>query len=363
LVTATYNVTVPVPATITTIAGSDTPGAPGTGGPALQAELGYLQSLAVDSSGDLYFADFGGGVVWKLTAATNTVSVAAGTPGIVGTYFGEGGQATKAILGNPSSVALDSAGDLFISDGSNARVYKVAAQTGIITTYAGGSRNYQYPAFGDGGPATQAVLGGPQGITLDSAGNLYIADAGVNRVRKVNATTGIITSVAGATGATALGDGGLATAAMLSPENMAFDASGNLYIVDGFNDRIREVNAKTGIITTVAGTGIDGFGGDGGPATSAPIGPYSIAISASGAIYFSNIDNTIREFVPGSNIATIAGTGYRGFTGDGGPARMAEFCGVAGLALDKTGNLYIADECNNRVRKVTFSKAAAAPAF
>jgi sugar lactone lactonase YvrE len=362
-VKATYNVTAPAPATITTVAGSGTEGLPGSGGPALQAEFDYPYSVATDKAGNLYIADIYEGAVWKLTAATNTVSVAAGTPGTLGYYSGEGGPAAKAIIGYVNSVALDSAGDLFISDSFNYRVYKVAAQTGIITTYAGGGMYEQYPTYGDGGPATQAVLRGPLGITLDSAGNLYIADAGADRVRKVNAATGIISSVAGATGATALGDGGPATAATLSPENMAFDASGNLYIVDRKNERIREVNAKTGIISTVAGTGIFGFGGDGGPANGVPIGPFSIAIDASGAIYFSNVDNTIRKFVPGGDISTVAGTGYWGFAGDGGPARMAEICGAAALGFDKAGNLYIADGCNFRVRKVSFSKADAEPAF
>ncbi len=357
-VTATYNVTAAAPATIATVAGSGTEGLPGAGGPALQAELGYLYSVAADSAGNLYIADPDEGVVWKLTAATQTVSVAAGTLGLFGRYTGEGGPAAKAILGNPEFVALNSAGDLFISDWRNQLVYKVAAQTGIITRYAGGGTSYQYPTFGDGGAATLAVLEDPGGIALDSAGNLYIADSGVSRVRKVDAMTGIISTVAGATGATVLGDGGLATAAMLNPGNLAFDASSNLYIVDRSSERIRKVDSKSRIISTVAGTGIFGFGGDGGPATSAPIGPFGIAIDASGAIYFSNVDNTIRKFVPGGAISTISGTGYWGFAGDGGPARMAEICGAAGLGFDKAGSLYIADGCNYRVRKVSFVKAA-----
>jgi len=356
---ASYKVTAPVTATITTVAGSGIYANPGMGGPALKAEFGYPCGIAADSAGNLYIADPNDGVVWKLTAATQTVSVVAGTPGTTGAYSGEGGPATKAILGSPGFVASDPSGNLFISDGGTSRVYKVTAKTGIITTYAGGGQSYDYPVFGDGGSATAAILNNPEGIALDKSGNLYIADLGVGRIRLVHAATGIITSVAGNSSATTLGDGGLATAAMLSgPVNVALDGSGNLLIVETGDARIREVNAETKIITTVAGMGIYGYSGDGGPATEAAIGPYGIAIDAAGAIYFSNADSAIREFVPGGAISTIAGTGYWGFAGDGGPARMAEFCNPAGLAFDKAGSLYIADACNYRVRKVSFTKGA-----
>jgi sugar lactone lactonase YvrE len=364
MVTASYNVTAPAPATITTIAGSGVEGSPGTGGPALKAEFGYLYGVAADSSGNLYIADPYDGAVWKLTAATQKVSDVAGTPGVVGHYVGEGGPATKAILGEPDFVALDAAGNLFISDSENLRVYKVSAKSGIISTYAGGGQNYTYPTFGDGGLATDAVLEEPLGIAFDKSGNLYIADSGIGRIRRVNGVTGSITSVAGKTDATSLGDGALATAAMLVyPVNVTLDGSGNLYIVDEGNSRIRAVAAKTGIIGTVAGKGIYGFTGDGGKATNASIGPLGIAVDAAGTVYFGNVDDTVRMFVPGGEISTLAGTGYAGFVGNGGPARMAELCGVAGLGLDRAGNLYIADGCNYRVRKVTFPKAASAPAF
>jgi hypothetical protein len=364
VVTATYNVTAPAPATITTVAGSGVFGSPGTGGPALKSDFGYLYGVAADSTGNLYIADPNNGVVWKLTAATQTVSVVAGTLGTPGFYSGEGGPATKAILGEPEWVAVDAAGNLFISDFENERVFKVLAKTGIISTYAGGGEPRMYPTYGDGGLATEAFLQEPMGIAFDKSGNLYIADSGISRIRRVDAATGIITSVAGETDATSLGDGGPATAAMLNyPSDVALDGSGNLYIVDEDNARIRAVAAKTGIITTVAGRGIYGSGGDGGPATNAMIGPWGIAVDATGAVYFGNVDNTVRRFVPGGDISTIAGSGYFGFAGDGGPARMAELCGAAGLGLDKEGNLYIGDGCNYRVRKVSFSKAAAEPAF
>ena len=363
---AAYKVTAPAAATIATVAGSGMDGFSAAGTPALQAKFGYLNGVAADGADNLYMADPNNGVVWKVVAATKTIEVAAGTPGMISYQFsGAGRPATEAVLGWPEFVALDGAGNLFISDLQTRMVYKVTAKTGIITVYAGSNGYNSFPVDGDGGQATVANLGDPQGIAVDKAGNLYIADAGVGRIRRVDATTGIITSVAGKTNATALGDGGPATAAMLAyPQGVALDGAGNMFIVDRENNaRIREVAAKTGIITTVAGNGIYGFGGDGGLATKASIGPYGIAIDAAGAVYFSNGDNTVRKFQPGGTIDTIAGTGYWGFSGDGGAARVAEVCGVGGLAFDKAGSLYLADECNLRVRKVSFVKAANLPLF
>jgi sugar lactone lactonase YvrE len=367
-VSATYNVSAPAAAIITTVAGSGTFTVPGSGGPALSASFGYLYDVKSDSAGNLYFADPENGVVWKLTASTKTVSVFAGTPGITASYFhSEGAPAIGAILDEPEFVAVDSAGNVFISDLGSGRVYKVTAKTGIITTYAGGGPNASLPTLGDGGLATDADLFETLGIAFDKSDNLYIADAGVGRIRQVKKATGIITSVAGATSetsATALGDGGPATKALLNyPVGIALDNSGNLYIVDRGNARIRKVTASGGIISTVAGTGVLGFSSEGVPATSASIGPWGIAVNAAGTIYFSNVDNTVREFVPGGKISTIAGTGYYGFAGDRGPARMGELCGVAGLGLDKVGSLYIADGCNDRVRKVSFSETADASVF
>jgi len=355
-VKATYNVTASAPATVNTVAGSGIYSSPGSGGPALKAGFGDINDVTSDAAGNLFIADPNNAVVWRLSAATKTVSAYAGIPGTHGFFNGSGGGLAKeAILDQPEFVAVDPAGNLFISDGASGKVLKVSAKTGIISTYSGGGSSGGYPTFGDGGPATSAYLAQAAGIAFDKAGNLYVADQGLGRIRQVSAATGIINSVAGSATATSLGDGGLATNARLSdPVAVAVDAAGNLYIADRGNARIRMVAAKTQIITTIAGNGIYGSAGDGLAATSASVEPWGVAVNASGTVYITNIHDVVREFVPGGKISTIAGTGYLGFSGDGGPARVAEFCGPAGIHADKTGNLFIADSCNYRIREISF---------
>jgi prepilin-type N-terminal cleavage/methylation domain-containing protein len=259
---------------ITTIAGNGTNSYSGDGGPATSAELYFPQGMALDSAGNLYFADQRNERIRKVTASTGIITTVAGN-GTSG-YSGDGGQATSAELNQPMSVVLDSSGNMYISDDFNARIRKVTAATGIITTVAG---NGMSGHSGDGGPATSAKLNYPEGIALDSAGNIYIADDGNYNVRKVTASTGIITTVAGNRGVGYSGDGGPATSAELVPENVAVDSAGNIYIADQYNQRIRKVAASTGIITTVAGNGRASYSGDGGPATSASMdGPYGIAV-------------------------------------------------------------------------------------
>jgi uncharacterized protein (TIGR03437 family) len=242
-------------------------------------------------------------------------------------------------------------------------------QSGTITTIAGGGNS-----FGDGGPATSAQLGGPSGLAMDSAGNLYIDDTGDNRIRKVS-PGGIITTVAGNGNAGYSGDGGPATAASLNididPEGIAVDAAGNLYIADSLNNRVRRVSSS-GVITTVAGNGfgaldgIGGFSGDGGPATSAELfAPVAVAVDAAGNLFIADLGNMrIRKVTPGGTITTVAGSGCTltvatpncgGFSGDGGPATSATLNRPAALAVDSSGNLYIADNENNRIRKVSAS--------
>ena len=217
-------------------------------------------------------------------------------------------------------MAVDASGNLYIADTGNNRIRKVSA-TGIITTVAGnGSAGYS----GDGGPATSAQLDGPEGVAVDGSGNLYIADTCNNRIRKVSAT-GIITTVAGNGSAGYSGDGGPATSAQLSlPAGVAVDGSGNLYIADSGNNRIRKVSA-TGIITTVAGNGSPGYSGDGGPATSAQLNqPAGVAVDASGNLYIADSSNNrIRKVSATGIITTVAGNGFDGYSGDGGPATSA----------------------------------------
>lgn len=203
-----------------------------------------------------------------------------GVPG----YSGDGGPATSAGLFQPSDAALDAAGNIYIADTYNNRIRKVEAATGMIATIAGnGTQGYS----GDGGPATSAEFCLPSGIVLDAAGNLYIADWCNNRIRKVDALTGIITTFAG--GGVG-GDGGPATnAGIEAPFSPALDSSGNLYFGDLGNDRVRKVDAATGIITTVAGDGIFSYSGDGGPATSAELYfPYGVALDAAGNLYIAD---------------------------------------------------------------------------
>lgn len=363
-VTAPYVITTPPTAVISTVAGNGTYGGSGAGGAATSAELSYPEGVAVDSAGNLYIADIYNEVVWKVTAGTGTIDIAAGQIGAVGFYYdsGDGGLATSAKLYYPSRVAVDSADNLYISDSGNREIRKVDAKTGIISAFAGGPANQNR---GDGGPATSAVLYDPQGMAFDTAGNLYIADESDGRVRMVSGSTGIISTVAGGATNGSILDGVSATSAALSrPYDVAVDGQNNLYIADSGSGRVRIVDAKTGIISTVAGNGSSGQSGDGSLATDAEVNPYGIALDSSGNLYISNWPNTVRK-VPagGGKIVTIAGSSYGRFGGDGGSATTAELSGPMGLAFDKAGSLYIADQYNYRVRKVTFPGPAATPAF
>ena len=264
-------------------------------------------------------------------------------------FSGDGGPATAAMLSQPSDVTLDSLGNLYIADIGNYRIRKITAATGEITTVAGSSTLH----LGDGGPATAAMLLLPGGIALDSVENLYIADG--TRIRKVTRATGIISTVAG-TGAPGFSsDGGPATAAMLHNAGaITFDSAGNLYIADIMENRIRKVTKATGIISTVAGTGIPGFSGDGGPATAAMLyQPTGMAFDSAGNLYIADqINCRIRKVTPDGIISTVAGGGNSGL-GDGWPARGAMLLNPTSVTFDSVGDLYIAD--GTRIRKVTAS--------
>jgi len=359
-VSASYSITSLPASVISTVTGDGRPGFRGFGGPAINANLGLPEAIAFDSGGDFYIADPANSVVWMVAAATGNISVVAGT----GTYGdgGDGGQAIATSLSNPNGVAVDKAGNLYIADTDNNRIRMVAAATGVITTVAGPGLPY---ALGDGGPATSAFVV-PEGIAVDGSGNLYIADGSNNRVRMIAAKTGIISTVAGGGTAGNLGDGGLATAASLSyPDDVKLDSAGNLYISDFYNARIRKVDASTGLISTVAGNGYFGNSGDGGPAISAEVDvTEGVVVDGAGNIYLSNWPDTIRKVDATTGVVTtIAGDGYFSYGGDGGAATMAELNSPQGLALDKAGSLYIADANNHVVRRVSFAGPAAAPVF
>jgi sugar lactone lactonase YvrE len=272
-------------------------------------------------------------------------------------YSGDGGPATSAQLGDPTGVAVDSQGDLFIADPNNEVVREVNTQ-GIITTVAG---NGTYGYSGDGGPATSAQLRSPQGVAVDSQGDLFITDANNNVVREVS-PQGIITTVAGNGTYGYSGDGGPATSAQLNfPYGVAVDSQGDLFIADEFNHAVREVNTQ-GIITTVAGTGTRGYSGDGGPATSAQLnGPHGVAVDSQGHLLIADEGNSaVREVSPQGIITTVAGNGTQGYSGDGGPATSAQLNSPSGVAVDSQGHLFIADEGNSDVREVSAAGVSAA---
>jgi sugar lactone lactonase YvrE len=239
-----------------------------------------------------------------------------------------------------------------IADTNNDRILRVVAETGVITTVAGnGTAGYS----GDGGPAPSASLNSPVGVVVDNNGNLYIADYENYRVRKVAADSGVITTIAGNGTAGYSGDGGVATSAALrSPYGVAVDVSGNVYIADGDNYRIRKVAADSGVITTVAGNGSPGYTGDGGPATIASLEPSRIAVDNNFNLYIADADNNVIRCIAADTgvIMTLAGNGSTGYSGDSGPATNATLNAPYGMALDGSGSLYIADSYNDRVRIV-----------
>jgi sugar lactone lactonase YvrE len=336
---------------ISTLAGTGLQGSSGDGGPANNALLSYPRGLACDAAGDVYIADSDVFRIRKVTP-TGIISTIAGngTPG----YSGDGGLATNAQINRPVGLGFDAAGNLYIADGGNNRIRKVT-QAGIISTLAGNGT----PGFsGDGGLAVSAQLSLPGGLAFDAVGNLYIADQNNNRVRNV-APDGVISTVAGnGIGRYSMysGDGGPATRARLSdsPGGLAFDAARNFYIADTTNHCVRMVTTA-GIISTVAGSGISGFSGDGGSATGAQLSyPSYLAFDASGNLYIADsLNSRIRKMTPAGIISTIAGDGTQGFSGDGGPAAIAQLSNPRGLAFDAAGNLYFADSGNDRVRKIT----------
>jgi sugar lactone lactonase YvrE len=350
---------------ITTVAGSGSGGYSGDGGPATSAALNYPVSVSVDVYGNLFIVDRYNNRI-RLVSANGVITTLAGAPSI----------------SDPRGVAADAAGNVYISDSGNNRIRRMSA--GTISTMAGGGAGFG----GDGGPAISAQLALPIEISMDGHGNLFVADRGNYRIRKIDGS-GVITTVAGRSD-----DGGAATSAQLNfPNAVAADQSGNLFIADTDSQRIRKVTAS-GVVTTVAGTGANGFAGDGGPATSAllsyPAGiavddvgnlfiadtrnnrirkvtpdgviftigtslndPRGLAVDRSGNVFIADTNNQqIRKIDSGGAMSIVAGTGANGFSGDGGPATSAQLSYPVAVAVDGNGNLFIADSSNNRIRMV-----------
>ena len=278
------------------------------------------------------------------------ITTVAGTG--VGGYSGDGGPAIAAQLNSPQSVTVDGTGNLYIADTQNHRIRKVDT-SGVITTVAGtGAGGYS----GDGGSATAAQLDYPHGVTVDGTGNLYIADTHNHRIRKVD-TSGVITTVAGNGVGGYSGDGGAATAAQLnSPQSVTIDDTGNLYIADRNNHRIRKVDIS-GVITTVAGNGAGGYSGDDGSATAAQLNnPFGVTVDGTGNIYIADTQNhRIRKVDTSGVITTVAGNGAGGYSGDDGSATAAQLSYPYGVTVDSAENLNIADTYNHRIRKVDTS--------
>jgi hypothetical protein len=349
--------TTPGSAPILSIAGNGTAGDSGDGSAAVQAQINDSGGIAVDLFGNVYFAEPASNRV-RMIAPSGVISTVAGT-GLSG-YNGDNIPAASAELSVPVGVAVDLAGDLLIADAGNARIRMISVATGQISTVAGtGVAGYG----GDGLASTNAKLNDPTGVAVDSAGNLYIADSGNARVREANAATGVIATIAG-TGTTGYnGDGGLAIQAQLrNPYGITLDRQGNVYVADltglpgvsTTSGRIREVNSVTGIITTVGGNGSPGYNGDSIPAITANLSnPVSIAIDNSGNIYIADAGNDRIRVVSALTgvIATAVGTGAPGYNGDNIAALDANIDNPLGVALDASGNIYIADG-NSRIRMV-----------
>lgn len=358
--------------TMHTCTGTGVAGYSGDGEAATGAQLNNPGGIAIDSLGNVYFADVGNSCIRMVDNGTGIISTIAGN-GTSG-YSGDGGLATAAQLNSPVDVAIDSTDNIYIDDWGNHRIRMVNKVTGIISTVAGnGTPGYS----GDGGAATDAQLMYPCGVTIDSIGNIYIADS-KNRIRMVNKTTGTITTLAGNGTNGYSGDGGAATSAQLkyqeltqlftpSPWGVTIDSSGDLYIADMHNNRIRKVTKASNIITTIAGTGVQFYSGDGGSAVTAQLNnPSDVTFDSEGNIYIVDTSNhCIRKIDKLTGIiTTIAGSGFAGgYSEDGGAAIATRLDSLNSIAVDNSGNIYISDPENNRIRKLSVTSKLTAPAL
>ena len=302
----------------------------------------------MDISGNVYIADAFNGKI-RMVTSTGIITTIAGT-GIWWGDIGDGGAATSATLGSPWGVSVDISGNVYIAAYGNRKI-RMVTSTGIISTIAGtGTAG----SLGDGGAATSAQLEYPTGVSVDISGNVYIADMFSYKIRMVT-STGIITTIAGTGERGDSGDGGAATAARLNQAfGVSVDISGNVYIAEFGNNKIRLVTTSTGIITTFAGTGAYGSAGDGGAATSACLlNPWGVSVDISGNVYIADYWNQkIRMVTSTGIITTIAGTGEWGSSGDDGAATSAQLNSPYGVSVDISGNVYIADYYNGKIRMV-----------
>ncbi len=335
---------------ITTIAGKDTAGYCCDGGPATNAKLYLPESICLDNFGNLYISDGFNCRIRKIVLSTGIISTIAGN-GISG-FSGDSIPAINSQLCIPVGICTDTSGNIYIADASNHRIRKVTILTGIITTIAGTGIA---GSVGDGGLAINARLNLPCGLCFDLASNLYIADYSNNKIRKIDMQSGIITTFAGTGTMGYAGDGSPATGAKLdAPLQVACNSSGDLFICDQWNHAIRKVSASTGTITTITGNGTPGYSGDGLNAAGAILNqPSGIFVDKYNNIFIAEHENAVVRKIDGATniITTIAGVGVKGFSGDGGPPTSAHLW-CTEVRVDTNGTIYIADNDNNRVRMI-----------
>ena len=348
-------VSVFTPATIATVAGNGQWLYTGDGGVATDTSIFLPGGVALDAAGNFYVADSGNNRIRRVDGATGVITTVAGVGSPSSANNGSAG--LVAGVSNPGALLLDGAGDLYIADSSNHAVRKLSLATGKLTTVAGQLNQQGYA--GDGGLATAATLNTPEGLAFDTSGNLFIADTKNHVIRKVDVATGLISTYAGKKVGFA-GDGGPATAASLNgPWGLASDVKGNLFIADLNNNRIRKV-AADGTITTVVGNGTSDFAKDGQLATATPISnPAAIAVDVAGNLYVADSGHNAVRKVNAANGLTfaVAGTSNPVFSGDSGPATLAGLYGPYALTLDSLGNVFIADIFHHRIREVLNAQA------
>ncbi|RPD96507.1 T9SS C-terminal target domain-containing protein [Aureibaculum marinum] len=326
--------------TITTVAGTGSSGFSGDGGLATTAKLNLPFNLTFDESDNIYIAD----------TYNNSIRRIDNESGIITTVVGTADKKKVSELKTPTGLTFDNNNNLYVADLANLRIRKVDLNTGSSITLVGKKSETEFPNIDDS-------LGGPFNVVFDKEGNLYVSVNGDSNVKKVDFYTGKVTVVAGTGEVGFSGDGGQATQAQLAnPTGLALDGKGNLFISDSGNERIRKVNLSTGIITTIAGTGETGFFGEDIDATKAQLAnPLGLAIDKSGDLYVVDRGNNMIRKISMSTgkISTIAGNGEAGYDGDGDLARNAKLANPTGLAFNNAGDLYVVDRGNNRIRKIT----------